>query len=93
MTMPQSPDPAQGSYPPPYPYPGAPGYPPRRATSGWAIAAFVFGLLACVPLGVILGIVALVKIRRGRGSGRGLAIAGLVFSALWLLVGGSPFSG
>ncbi|OBH04372.1 hypothetical protein A5696_04985 [Mycobacterium sp. E2699] len=88
MTLPQSPDPGQGSYPPPYPYPGAPGYPPRRTTSGWAIAAFALGLLACVPLGAVFGIVALVKTRGGRQSGRGLAIAGLVISAVWLLVGG-----
>jgi hypothetical protein len=67
MTLPQSPDPGRGPYPPPYPYPYPAGYPPRRATSGWAIAAFVLGLLACVPLGVIFGIVALVE-TRGAGS-------------------------
>jgi Domain of unknown function (DUF4190) len=89
MTLPQPPDPGRGPYPPPYPYPypGPAGYPPRRPTSGWAIAAFVLGLLACVPLGVIFGIVALVETRGGRQSGRGLAIAGLVFSALWVPVG------
>jgi Domain of unknown function (DUF4190)/Septum formation len=86
MTLPQAPDPGPGPYPPPYPYPGPAGYPSRRATSGWAIAAFVLGLLACVPLSVIFGIVALVKTRGGRQSGRGLAIAGLVFSALWVPV-------
>ena len=87
MTLPQAPDPGRGPYPPPYPYPGPAGYPPRRPTSGWAIAAFVLGLLACVPLGVIFGIVALVETRGGRRSGRGLAIAGLVISALWVPVG------
>ncbi len=70
-----------GYTPPPYPYP------PRRATSGWAIAAFVLGLLSCVPLGVIFGIIALVKTKGGRQSGRGLAIAGMVISGLWVPVG------
>jgi hypothetical protein len=86
MTRPPAPDPGPGPYPPPYPYPypSPAGYPMRRATSGWAIATFVFGLLACVPLSVILGIVALVKTKGGRQSGRGLAVAGLVFSALWV---------
>jgi hypothetical protein len=73
--------PPAGYTPPPYPYA------PRRSTTAWAIAAFVLGLLACVPLSVIFGIVALVKTRGGQQSGRGLAIAGLVFSALWVPVG------
>ena len=56
-----------------------------RKTSGWAIAAFVLGVLACVPLGVIFGIVALAKGREYRG--RGLAIAGIVLSLLWIPAG------
>ena len=35
-------------------------------------------------LGVIFGVVALADVRRTRQSGKGLAIAGLVLSALWL---------
>ncbi len=59
----------------------------RRQTAGWsglAIAAFVtacipwIGILAAVPL----GIVALVKIGKSRQRGKGLAIAGIVISAL-----------
>ncbi|MGO8770437.1 MAG: septum formation family protein [Mycobacterium sp.] len=71
-----------GYAPPPYPHP------PRHSTSGWAIAAFALGLLSCVPLGVIFGIIALVKNNDGRQYGRGLAIAGMVISGIWVVVGG-----
>jgi hypothetical protein len=57
---------------------------PQRAFSGFAIASFVLSVIACVPLGLILGIVALVKDRELRG--RGLAIAGIAVSLAWLVV-------
>ncbi len=63
-------------------------YPARRTTSGWAIAALCLGLLSCVPLSFVFGIVALVKTQDGRQSGRGLAIAGMAVSAVWVLLGG-----
>ena len=69
-----------GYPPPPYPYP-----PPRHTTSGWAIAAFLLGFLSCVPLSVIFGIIALVKTKDGRQRGRGLAIAGMAISGLWVV--------
>lgn len=46
--------------------------------AGWALLA---GLLL-PPLGVVLGIVALVRIRRRASNGRGLAVAGIVVGAL-----------
>jgi hypothetical protein len=55
-------------------------------TSGWAIASFVLGLLSMVLLSVIFGIIALKRIRRLGQKGRGLAIAGLVLSATWVVV-------
>jgi len=61
-------------------------------TSGWAIASFVVGLLSVALLGlatllsIIFGIIALKRIRRLGQKGRGLAIAGLVLSAAWLVV-------
>jgi hypothetical protein len=65
----------------------APPGPERQAgTNGIAIASFVFGLLAVVPIGVILGIVALVQLRRRPRKGKGFAVAGLVLSGLWMLV-------
>ncbi|MEZ0093890.1 DUF4190 domain-containing protein [Streptacidiphilus sp. EB129] len=60
---------------------------PGSGTNGQAVAAFVLGLLAVVPVSVVLAIVALVRIGRTRQRGKGLAIAGLVLSGAWLLVG------
>lgn len=64
-----------------------------RKASGTAIAALVAGILApCTvglggAVGVVLGIVALKRIRRSQGrlGGRGMAVAGLVLSCLFLL--------
>jgi hypothetical protein len=98
MTSPQEPGPGPAAPQPPYPYPGwawcAPpdlgarpaGYAPPRTNSGWAIASFVLALFCCVPLSVIFGLIALVTMKDGRPQGRGLAIAGLVISALWVVV-------
>jgi len=53
---------------------------------GLAIASFICAFF-CSPLGLILGIAALSRIGRTRARGRGLAIAGVVISAL-SMVGG-----
>ncbi|NHA69894.1 DUF4190 domain-containing protein [Phycicoccus flavus] len=63
-----------------------PGGPQHGGTNGFAIASLVLGLLGVILLSVVFGIVALQQIRRRGQDGRGLAIAGLVLSALWLLV-------
>lgn len=63
-------------------------------TSGMAITSLVLGILGLFSCGItalvglILGIVALVKIRnsQGRLSGNGLAIAGIVVSGVFLLL-------
>lgn len=55
-------------------------------TSGWAIASFVLGLVGVSLLGLIFGIVALVRLNRIRERGRGLAIAGIVLSCCWTAV-------
>jgi prepilin-type processing-associated H-X9-DG protein len=58
-------------------------------TSGMAIASLILALLGCTaPLGLILGIVALVQINRNprRLSGSGLAIGAIVIGALASLV-------
>ena len=96
--------PAPGpSGPPAYPQPapGYSGYPgqggpggapyefvPNPGWNGFAIAAFIVGLL--VPLlgpliAIPLGIVALVHIGKTRERGKALAIAGMVLSVLWWL--------
>jgi hypothetical protein len=69
-----------------YPVPGAPSPAPPSATL--AIAGLVTSVLGCTALvGLVLSIIALVRVRRGTASGRGLAIAGIVVGALWLVVG------
>lgn len=81
---------------PRFPVPGAAPAPPQAPagvakTSGMAIASLVCGILGflCVPglVGLVLGIIALVKINNsaGRLKGSGLAIAGICLSALMLL--------
>jgi hypothetical protein len=70
-----------GSYPPEAD-PDAPG-PQRGRRNGFAIAAFVLGLVGASILGLIFAIVALGQIRRSRQRGKGLAIAGLVLSLIW----------
>lgn len=86
-----NPYPPPGSpYPPPPPAPYSdqvPGYyrpPQQRPTNWWAIVSLVFGLLGGVLISVVCGIVGLKKAKEGHG-GLGLAIAGLVLSALWAL--------
>lgn len=89
---------AQGPYAQgPYgglPYqPWSQGYSPfnRPApVNGLAIAALVLGILCFLPgVGLVLGIVALVRIRKRGERGKGLAIGGSVLSgiglALWVL--------
>lgn len=88
---PQYPPPPAAPYPPPPPPPysqQAPGYyapPQQRPTNWWAIVSLVFGLLGGILISVVCGIVGLKKAKEGQG-GRGMAIAGLVLSALWVVV-------
>jgi hypothetical protein len=85
--------PVQSPYPPPPPPPmpyqvPPPGYyapPPTTATNWWAIVSLIFGLLGGVLISVVCGIVGLNKAKQGQG-GRGLAIAGLVLSGLWVVL-------
>ncbi|MDX1887752.1 DUF4190 domain-containing protein [Mycolicibacterium sp. 120270] len=88
------PPPPPSGYPPPPPPPGAypaqapyyppPGpYPPQTpGTNWWAVVSLIFGVLGGILISVVCGIVGLNKAKQGQG-GRGMAIAGLVLSALW----------
>jgi hypothetical protein len=86
-------DPSSSPQYPTAPYP--PGYQPypayqppaKRETDGFAIAALVLAILAIVPVAVVLAIVALGRIKRTGNGGRGLAIAALVVSAAWFVLG------
>jgi hypothetical protein len=77
--MPYDPGP-YGQAPPP------PPYPPQKKTSGWAIAALVLGVVGASIFGLVCGFVALRETKNGEKGGRGLAITGIAFSVLWLIV-------
>jgi hypothetical protein len=86
--------PPPGQYPPPpppygpSPYYGPPqqmGYPAPPQTNWWAVVSLVFGVLGGVLVSVVTGIVGLNKAKQLR-SGRGMAIAGLVLSGVWVLL-------
>ena len=78
--------PVPAAAPAPYP-PQPPGYyaPPATAANWWAIVSLVLGVLGGVLISVVCGIVGLNKAKQGQG-GRGMAIAGLVLSGLWVVV-------
>lgn len=86
------PPPPPGNYPPPPPLPYSDPYgqaypPPRPAgTNWWAVVSLIFGVLGGILVSVVCGIVGLNKAKQGQG-GRGMAIAGLVLSAVWVLIG------
>jgi hypothetical protein len=69
-------------------------YQPVPATSGMAIASLVLSLCFFIPfvnfvhwlLALIFGHIALVQIKRNPAiGGRGLALAGVIISYVWLL--------
>ncbi|MFF7179431.1 DUF4190 domain-containing protein [Streptomyces sp. NPDC008121] len=50
-------------------------------TNGLAIASLVSGILCCLPpLGLVLGVIALPRIKKRNQTGKGLAIAGIALS-------------
>jgi Domain of unknown function (DUF4190) len=71
---------------PVYPPQQYPVYPRRYGTNGFAVASLLFGIVGGVLLSAIFGFTALSQIRRRGQKGRGLAIAGLVLSGVWMCV-------
>lgn len=59
---------------------------PRRRTDGVAVAALVSGLVPAIPVTLILGPTALIRISRSGARGRALAITGLVLAGLWTVI-------
>jgi Domain of unknown function (DUF4190)/Septum formation len=80
--------PSAGQYPPPYPPPRGwvPPFPQAQTTSGFAVASLVLGFFGIILLSLIFGIIALGKTKAGGQRGRGMAIAGLVLSAGWIVI-------
>jgi hypothetical protein len=58
----------------------------RPRTNGFAIAGFVLGLVGAIVLAPVFSILGLRRIKRTGERGKGMAIAGLVLSACWVLV-------
>ncbi|MBU3060043.1 DUF4190 domain-containing protein [Nocardia sp. NEAU-G5] len=91
-----------GGYPPPpsegYPMPPGEQYRPQGGR-GLAVTALVLGVLALLStptvlggvffglLGLLFGIIATVKARRGTATGGGMAITGLILAVLGLAGG------
>jgi hypothetical protein len=71
-------------------YPGTPGfYPPAapepaKRTNGFAVASLIFGIIGGIPLGIIFGIVGLVRAKTYR-SGKVMSWIGIVLSVLWII--------
>ncbi|WP_340562175.1 DUF4190 domain-containing protein [Streptomyces sp. GSL17-111] len=66
-------------------YGGSP-YAPPRPTNGLAVASLVCALTCLPPVGLVLGVIALVQLRRRHESGKGMAVAGVVVSAVSLVI-------
>ena len=86
----------QPAYPqqPAYGQPAYPQYPaaaPAEPNKGMAIAALILAILGCTCLTLLvavpLAIIVLVRGRDGRNHGKGLAIAALVISGLYVIGG------
>ncbi len=65
---------------------------PRR-TDGFAVATLITGILALVPVTVVLGPVALARVASSGARGRRLAVTGLALAGAWLLAGGLAVAG
>lgn len=81
--------PPQAPYAGPY-QPWGQGYSPYNRPvpfNGLAIAALVLGILCFLPaVGLVLGIVALVQIKRRGERGKGMAVAGMVMSSIGVVL-------
>jgi hypothetical protein len=73
--------------PPGLPYGAPPGW--RPGVNGFAVTSLVLGILGPVGglvLGLVFGIIALSDIKRTGQRGRGLAIAGVALSSVWIFL-------
>ncbi len=63
--------------------PAGPAPAARRRTDGVAVAALVSGLVPAIPVTLVLGPLALIRIGRSGARGRTLAVTGMVLAGLW----------
>ena len=57
----------------------------RRRTDGVAVAALISGLVPAIPVTLVLGPLALIRIGRSGARGRTLAVTGMVLAGLWIV--------
>lgn len=76
--------------PPGHPFPrlSPPVLPPRRQASPLAVAALILALIPGItaPLGLLLGLIALSRIRASGGRGRWMAVIAVLIGGLFTLV-------
>ena len=61
--------------------------PARRPADGFAVATLITGIVPLIPVTLVLGVTALIRIAHSGARGRGLAITGLVLAGLWAIGG------
>jgi hypothetical protein len=76
----------EGYAAPAFGYGQAPSARPPTGTNGLAITSFVLSLFAMAPFSIALGIAALAQLKREPRRGKGLAIAALSISGVWVAV-------
>ena len=69
----------------PFQQPGM-SLPQPQKTNGMAIAALILSLVGCSLLAIIFGGIAISQINKGQGTGKGLAIAGLVIGIVVIVI-------
>ena len=75
--------PTSATTPAPSAAPAGPVPASRRPTDGVAVAALVSGLVPAIPVTLVLGPLALIRIGRSGARGRTLAVTGMVLAGLW----------
>jgi hypothetical protein len=86
--QPYTPAPAYGTQAPQYAsYPGAPAPAPQdNSTNGFAIASLITGIIGMHLFGIVFGFIGLSQIKKRGQRGRGLAITGIVFGFVWIVI-------
>jgi hypothetical protein len=72
----------------PAPIATPPGYPPpanQNQNNGFAVAALVLGIIPTGIVGIVFGILGLVRAGKVGGKGRALSWIGLILSVLWIV--------